>query len=153
MNIALNSSEFLNSPHPEPYLETVVSTQELQEFINKTIEQSKQPIVIFGANWCPDARLLEGVLQLPSVKSFIAKYANILHIDVGEYERNTDLFSFFDSVIKDGIPRVFVMDLSGQLINLETNDVMRKARELSTQEIFDYFQKFIDSNKTNSGNA
>jgi len=39
------------------------------------------------------------------------------------------------------------------LINLETNDVMRKARELSTQEIFDYFQKFIDSNKTNSGNA
>ena len=93
------------------------------------------------------------MLQLPSVKSFIAKYANILHIDVGEYERNTDLFSFFDSVIKDGIPRVFVTDLSGQLINLETNDVMRKARELSTQEIFDYFQKFIDSNKTNSGNA
>ncbi|MDB9813363.1 thioredoxin family protein [Gammaproteobacteria bacterium] len=153
MNIALDRSECLNSPHPEPYIGSVVSEQELQDFINKTIEQSKQPIVIFGANWCPDARFLEGVLQLSSVKSFIEKYANIMQIDVGEYERNTDLFSFFDSRIKDGIPRVFVMDIGGQLLNLKTNDVMRKARELSTQEVFDYFQEFIGTNKTNSENA
>ena len=77
MNIALDRSECLNSPHAEPYIGSVVSEQELQDFINKTIEQSKQPIVIFGANWCPDARFLEGVLQLSSVKSFIEKYANI----------------------------------------------------------------------------
>jgi hypothetical protein len=45
------------------------------------------------------------------------------------------------------------MDIGGQLLNLKTNDVMRKARELSTQEVFDYFQEFIGTNKTNSENA
>jgi hypothetical protein len=36
------------------------------------------------------------------------------------------------------------MDRKGRNINLQDNDTMRKARELSTQDIFDYFQKFIN---------
>ena len=56
---------------------------------------------------------------------------------------NTNLYSFFDSEIEDGIPRVFIMDAKGKNINLHKNEVMRKAREFSTQEIFNYFQKFI----------
>ena len=68
---------------------------------------------------------------------------NILNIDLGNYEINMELLNFFNSEIQDGIPRVFIMDNKGLNINLDSNDVMRKARELSTQEIFDYFQKFI----------
>ena len=153
MNITLNSSEYPRSPHPEPYLGAVITKEELKGFIKKTTGQGKQPIVVFGANWCPDARLLEGVMQLTSVKDFLDKYASVLNVDVGKYQINTELFSFFDSRIKDGIPRVFVMNLSGQLVNLETNDTMRKARELSAQEIFDYFQGLIGTGKINNENV
>ena len=153
MNITLNSSEHPRSPHPEPYLGAEITKDELKGFIKKTTDQGKQPIVVFGANWCPDARLLEGVMQLTTVKDFLDKYASVLNIDVGKYQINTELFSFFDSRIKDGIPRVFVMNLSGQLLNLETNDTMRKARELSAQEIFDYFQGLIVADKINSENV
>ena len=153
MNITLNSSEYPRSPHPEPYLGAEITKDELKGFIKKTTDQGKQPIVVFGANWCPDARLLEGVMQLTTVKDFLDKYSSVLNVDVGKYQINTELFSFFDSRIKDGIPRVFVMNLSGQLLNLETNDTMRKARELSAQEIFDYFQALIVANKINSENV
>ena len=51
-----------------PIWELKASILEIQEFIQKTIESNKQPIVIFGANWCPDARLLEGVIQLTTCK-------------------------------------------------------------------------------------
>ena len=96
MSIILDSNDRPSSPHPEPFSGTAVSQETLEEFIKKTLVQNKQPIVIFGANWCPDARLLEGVIRLPSVKNFLERNADILNIDVGQYEINTELFKFFD---------------------------------------------------------
>ena len=143
MNIILDSNEYPSSPYPEPYSGALVTLEQLNEFIKKTIDQNKQPIVIFGANWCPDARLLEGVMRLPTVKSFLESNTNVINIDVGDYEINTDLFKMFDGNIQDGIPRVFIMNKMGQNINLHVNETMRKARELSIQDIFDYFQEFV----------
>jgi len=143
MNLILDSKECPNLPNPEPYSGAVVTEHDLKKFIEITIHENKQPIVIFGANWCPDAKLLEGVMQLPTVKNFLEARSKILHIDVGGYEINTELFDFFDKDIQDGIPRIFIMDKAGKNINLQVNDAMRKARELSSQDIFNYFQEFI----------
>jgi thioredoxin 1 len=143
MNISLNLNENPSNPHPEPFLGIKVSLAEIQAFIQQTIKLNKQPIIIFGANWCPDARLLEGVLLLPSVNQFLKTNACVLHIDVGNYEINTELFNFFDENIKEGIPRIFIMDRQGRVLNLHENDKMRKARELTSQDIFNYLQQFI----------
>lgn len=144
MNILLDSDESLIFPHPEPYSGMLIADDDLKKFINLSVEQNKQSIIIFGANWCPDARLLEAVMQLKLIKKYLDRHSNILHIDVGDYEINTELFKVFDKNIRDGIPRIFIMDRKGRNINLQDNDTMRKARELSTQDIFDYFQKFIN---------
>ena len=141
--ILLTTKDNLQSPHPRPFNGSPVSLDYLEGFINKTTSIKKQPIIIFGANWCPDARLLEGVLQLLSVKEFIYKHCDVLNIDVGDYEINTGLFQFFDPTIEDGIPRVFILDVEGQTINLDSNDKMRSAREHSHQEIFNYLQDFV----------
>ena len=144
MNILLDSDESLIFPHPEPYSGMLIADDDLKKFINLSVEQNKQTIIIFGANWCPDARLLEAVMQLKLIKKYLDRHSNILHIDVCDYEINTELFNVFDKNIRDGIPRIFIMDRKGRNINLQDNDTMRKARELSTQDIFDYFQKFIN---------
>ena len=144
MNILLDSDESLIFPHPEPYSGMLIADDDLKKFINLSVEQNKQSIIIFGANWCPDARLLEAVMQLKLIKKYLDKHSNILHIDVGDYEINTELFKVFDKNIRDGIPRIFIMNRKGRNINLQDNGTMRKARELSTQDIFDYFQEFIN---------
>ena len=144
--ILLTKKDDLKSPHPKPFDGMAISIKELRTFIQETTRIKKQPIIIFGANWCPDARLLEGVLQLPSVKNFIDMHCDVLNIDVGNYEINTELFGFFHSAIKDGIPRVFILNLKGETINLETNDKMRTAREHSAQEIFEYLQDYVGIN-------
>ena len=144
MNILLDSDESLIFPHPEPYSGILITDDDLKKFINLSVEQNKQSIIIFGANWCPDARLLEAVMQLKLIKKYLDRHSNILHIDVGDYEINTELFKVFDKNIRDGIPRIFIMNRKGRNINLQDNDTMRKARELSTQDIFDYFQEFIN---------
>ena len=143
MSVIINSNEYPHAPYPEPYEEIKVTLNELREFIKKSVDQNKQSLVIFGANWCPDAKFLEAVMQLPTVENFLKKNVNVLNIDLGNYEINMELFNFFNSDIQDGIPRVFIMDNKGLNINLDSNDSLRKAREISAQEIFNYFQKFI----------
>ena len=143
MKITLDQNDLPDSPNPKPFSGAVITQEALKKFIKKTLDQNKQPIVIFGANWCPDARFLEGVIRLPVVKDFLERNANIFNIDVGKYEINTELFRMFGPEIEDGIPRVFILDRKGKNLNLKVNDTMRKARELSAQDIFDYFQEFV----------
>ena len=143
MKVTLDLNDCPISPYPKPFSGAVITQEALKKFIKKTLGQNKQPILIFGANWCPDARFLEGVIRLPAIKDFIERNANILNIDVGKYEINTELFKMFVPGIEDGIPRVFIMDREGKNLNLKVNDTMRKARELSAQDIFDYFQEFV----------
>ena len=96
MKNLLTEIDILQEPHPQPFASQNLDVQFLKNFIANIVEREKQPIVIFGANWCPDARLLEAVLQLPSVKQFLDGACSILNVDVGDYERNTELFKFFD---------------------------------------------------------
>ena len=146
MKNLLKASDILQKPHPQPFKCRNLDIQFLQKFIANVAEERKQPVIIFGANWCPDARLLEAVLQLPSVQNFLNPKCNILNVDVGDYEINTELFKYFDPEIETGIPRVFILDINGKTLNIDSNDKMRTARQQSPQEIFDYFQDFIAEN-------
>ncbi len=71
--IIIPSDEVLSQPIPYPYEGKKVTTEELFNFIDKN-RNLRQSIIIFGANWCPDCRILEGTLMLPTVKEFMAKY-------------------------------------------------------------------------------
>ena len=146
MKNLLTAKDILQKPHPQPFKCQNLDIQFLKKFIVNVTQERKQPIVIFGANWCPDARLLEAVLQLPSVQNFLNPKCNILNVDVGDYEINTELFKYFDPEIETGIPRVFILDVNGQALNMDSNDKMRTARQQSPQEIFDYFQSFVTGN-------
>ena len=146
MKNLLTATDILQKPHPQPFKCQNLDIQFLKKFIVNVTQERKQPIVIFGANWCPDARLLEAVLQLPSVQNFLNPRCTILNVDIGDYEINTALFNFFDPKIETGIPRVFILDINGKTLNLDSNDRMRTARQQSPQEIFAYFQEFIKAN-------
>ena len=102
---------------------------------------TKQPIIIFGANWCPDCRIFSGTINIPKVKSYIDNYFEILYIDVQRYEINMSLMEVYGIPSQEGIPRVLVFDLEKELINTSTTAEWRTARDRSSQEIFDFFQK------------
>jgi len=101
-------------------------------------------LVIFGANWCPDAQCLEAVMKLVTVNKFVAQHYEVMRIDVGDYDQNMDLYKVFRMPSKEGIPRVIILDLKGKVLNLDSNDRWRAARETAPQEIFNYFQEFAN---------
>jgi|TARA_Y100000816_G_scaffold50874_1_gene32447 thioredoxin-related protein len=104
------------------------------------VKSNKQPIIIFGANWCPDCRIFSGTMDIPKIKSYIDDHFAILYIDVKRYEINMQLMEEFGIPSAEGIPRVLVFDKRMNLINNSNTTEWRTARERSSQEIFDFFQ-------------
>lgn len=139
-NILLNDTDTLSLPLPLPYNGVEYSPEQVNGFIDETIEQSKQPILIFGGNWCPDCRILDGTLQLPTIKKFMEEKYQIMHIDVGRYDKNMNLISYFGIPKDKGVPRVMVFDKNKVILNKKSTKEWTTARDRGKQEVFNYFQ-------------
>jgi|TARA_B100001094_G_scaffold57451_1_gene52948 thiol-disulfide isomerase/thioredoxin len=142
----LGPEDILITPLPLPYDEKVVDSLQLDEFINLSISKGKQPVVIFGGNWCPDCRILEGTLAMPTIKKFLQQHYQVMHIDIGRYDRNMELMDHLNIESKKGVPRVVILDLEKNIVNSSTSSEWTTARDRKQQEIYNYFQKFLSNN-------
>ncbi len=116
--MVLIAKEDILEPWPKPYNGGLVSEIQLDLFLKTSILQNKQPVVIFGANWCPDARVFSAVLNLPLVAEFIEKYYRILHVNVENYDQNTNLMNYLGDENLKGLPLVLIFDKNRKLLNL-----------------------------------
>ena len=138
--ILLDKDDKLIMPLPLPYDGVVYSTFDLNNFIDETIKSDKQPILIFGANWCPDCRIFSGTINIPKVNAYIKRHFKILYIDVKRYEINMRLMEEYGITPAEGIPRVLVFDKNKKLLNNSNTTEWRTARDRNAQEIFNFFQ-------------
>ena len=142
----LSPEDTLSTPLPLPYDEKEIESLKLDRFIDLTINKGKQPVIIFGGNWCPDCRILEGTLAMPTIKKFIDQHYQIMHIDIGRYDRNMELMNHLNIESKKGVPRVVILDFEKNIVNSTTSSEWTTARDRKQQEIYNYFQKFVTDN-------
>ena len=138
------NEEILEKPFPLPYERINVSKDDLRNFIDKAINNNKQPIIIFGANWCPDCRILSAVLELPTVKKYMNENFETLYIDLGRYDINMSLMKYFEIMPQQGIPRVVILNKEKEVLNIKDTGEWTTARSRTKQEIFNYFQEYKD---------
>ena len=137
----LDENDKLLTPLPLPYDGTIYSVKNLNKFMNETIAENKQPILMFGANWCPDCRIFAGTMNIPKINTYIEEKFNVLYIDVKRYEINMHLMEEYGIPSAEGIPRLLVFDKEKNLLNNSRTAEWRTARDRSSQEIFDFFQE------------
>ncbi len=142
-NINIPSDEILKMPLPLPYNGEIYSKNDIENFLVSSISKSKQPIIIFGGNWCPDCRILEGTLQLPTIKKYMIKHYKIMHVDIGRYDKNMNLISYFKIPEEEGVPRILVFDNKKNILNMDSTQEWRTARDRNKQEIFNYFESLV----------
>ena len=139
--IMLDENDILTMPLPKPYDGKEYTVNDLNYFISSTIYNDKQPIIIFGANWCPDCRIFSATMNIPKIKSYIDKNFDILYVDVKRYEINMSLMEEYWIEPAEGIPRLLVFDSNKKLINSSNTTEWRTARDRTSQEIFNFFQE------------
>jgi thiol-disulfide isomerase/thioredoxin len=98
----------------------------------------------FGGNWCPDCRMLAGVLELPQVHEWSSQHFETVYIDVGRYTKNTDIAQQYGIKLK-AAPTVLVVTPDGKLLNGDNVFALADARSMSAQAVVDLLATWVGS--------
>lgn len=53
--------------------------------------EGKLLLIDLGGNWCPDCRILAGIMDLPEMKAFLAAHYVMVSVDIGRLDRNLQI--------------------------------------------------------------
>lgn len=141
--IGIKSIEQLPRPLPSPYDARADAKAQVEAALQRARASGKPVLIDFGANWCPDCRVLAGVLELPEMRGWVAQKFELVQVDVGRFDRNLDIATRFSGGKLGAIPAVFVIDAKkGKLRNAGSTLALGDARIMSPQAIADWLGKW-----------
>ena len=68
----------------------------------------KRVMIDLGGNWCADCRILEGLMDLPEMRTFLASHYELVSVDVGRFNKNLQIPARFGITTRlEGVPAMF----------------------------------------------
>ena len=115
---------------------------EIKEARERASRQRKRVLLVFGANWCYDCHVLDLAFQRADLAPLLAANYEVVHIDVGQGDKNQDLMQLYHVPMAKGIPALAVLDSSGKLLFSQQNGEFERARALTPDELSAFLRKW-----------
>ena len=126
---------------PGPYDEAADARADIRA-AQAAAAQAKAPVlVVFGANWCGDCKVLDQAFKEGASAPLIARHFKVVKVDVGKFNRNVDIAEALGVPLKSGIPAVAVLSDQGQAVYATRAGELADARKMGDQGIHDFFVK------------
>lgn len=104
--------------------------------------QAELPVlVVFGANWCGDCRMLDATFKQGPSAPLIAASFKVVKVDVGRFDRNVDIAATYGVPLKKGIPAVAVLSPHGRLLYATEGGELANARKMGDPGVHDFFSR------------
>jgi thiol-disulfide isomerase/thioredoxin len=114
--VHIADSKLLPTPLPYPYDEAANADAAVDAAFARAKASGKRVLVDLGGNWCPDCRILAGVMNLPEVKPFLDAHFEIVSIDVGRFNRNMQIPARFHVAKLGGVPWLVIAEADGKVL-------------------------------------
>ncbi|HET6972049.1 MAG TPA: thioredoxin family protein [Phenylobacterium sp.] len=143
--VSIRDYSQLKTPLPYPYDEKADADAQLAKAIARAKAGHKLVLVDLGGNWCGDCRILAGTLDLPEMKSFVAKHFEMISVDVGRFDRNLQIPARYGIHERlEGVPAVLVIDpvTDKQLVGKADVAALADARHMQPQDLANWLAKY-----------
>jgi thioredoxin 1 len=129
-----------------PYDEKADAHADLTRALTQAKADNKKVLAVFGANWCKDCRELDKALHGKSAALIDGKFV-VVKIDVGNFDKNTDLAKDYGNPIKKGIPAAVVLTPDNKVVYATRGGELADARSMGETGIYDFFNEMIAKNR------
>src|SRR6202008_2767355 len=134
-------------PLPQPterkniYPEDVDAKKEIAEALTNARKTHRRVMLIFGGNWCYDCHVLDAAFHSPEIAPTVNRNFIVVHVDIGEYNKNLELAKKYDVPLERGVPAAAILDSGGKLVVSQKNQEFEKARSMSPEDILAFLNK------------
>ena len=124
-----------------PYDETADAQQQVQQALAEAAVAKKPLLVVFGANWCGDCKVLDMSFKQGRVATLVNDKFKVVKVNVGRFDRNTDIAQRYGVPLKKGIPAVALVSPTGQMLYTTQAGELADARNMGEAGMHDFFAK------------
>jgi len=130
------------TPVAQPYDTTADAHAAVAAAFSAAHASGHKVLLDFGGNWCPDCRMLAGVLDMPQVQEWSKQHFETVYIDVGRFTRNIDIAQQY-GIKLTAAPTVLVVTPDGKLLNANNVFALADARSMSAQAVVDLLASWV----------
>ena len=126
---------------------TADAREEIGSAVSRASKGHKNVLLVFGADWCYDCHVLDKAFRRKDIAAVLAPNYEVVHIDIGEENKNLDLVRQYEVPLNRGIPAVAVLDSSGKLLYSQKNGEWEHARGLGPDDLLAFLNQWKPSAK------
>ena len=92
-----------------PYNEAADAKLEIDQALAQSATAKTPVIVVFGANWCGDCKMLDSAMTHGASAPLLSRDFKIVKINVGRFDKNVDVAKSYGVPLEKGIPAVAIL--------------------------------------------
>ena len=108
---------------------------EISEALKKAVAEKKRVILIFGGNWCYDCHVLDQALHRGDPARIMQQSYLLVHVDIGEGNKNLDLVSKYKIPLDKGVPALVVLKSDGSMVYWSGYGEFEAARKMIKKDL------------------
>ena len=128
-----------------PYNETADAKLDIKQALTQSGGSPLPVIVVFGANWCGDCKMLDSAMKHGASAPLLAQDFKIVKVNVGRFDKNLDVAKAYGVPLQMGIPAVAIISTNNRVVYVTREGELANARKMGDAGIYEFFKRVTAS--------
>jgi protein disulfide-isomerase len=128
-----------------PYNETADAKLEIKQALTQASAAKTPVIVVFGANWCGDCKMLDSAMKNGASAPLLSRDFKIVKVNVGHFDKNLDVAKSYGVPLEKGIPAVAIISTKNEVLYATRDGELADARKMGDNGIYEFFKRVTAS--------
>ena len=134
-------------PNTDLYPPAKQAPSEIEAALSSAAKDHKRVLLVFGGNWCYDCHVLDATFHSKGIAALIDANFHVVHVNVGDYDKNLDLANKYEVPLKKGVPSLAVLDPDGKLVFSQKQGEFESSARLGPEDVVEFLNKWKPARK------
>ena len=134
-------------PKTDLYAPPEEAQSEIDAALASAAKDHKRVILVFGANWCYDCHVLDAAFHSKAIAPLVEANYHVVHINVGDEDKNLGLAEKYGVPLKKGIPGLAVLDSDGKLVYSQKQGEFENSFRIGPADVTAFLKKWAPSHQ------
>ncbi len=143
--VLITAATLVHAQPVQVYNEAANPREDIAAALRSAKQSNKQVLVVFGANWCGDCKMLDLEMHQGDLQKLVDERLVVVKVDVGRFDRNKDVAEqYAPDILKKGIPSVALVRADGTVLYRTTGGELADARKMKREGVTAFFATMLD---------